>query len=72
MSSTVSLRPHLVYVLQVYGYARTFAKIGIVETLVHTLHEGLSSPGVVSASIALKAVAVNVSLCTNCDELWFL
>ena len=61
---TVSLKncSHLVDVLQVYGYARRFAKMGIVETLVHTLHEGLSSPCVVSACIALKAVAVNVSL----------
>ena len=27
-----------------------------------SLHAGLSSPGLVSASIALKAIAVNVSL----------
>lgn len=33
-----------------------------METLVETLSEGLSSPNIVSASIALKAVAVNVSL----------
>ncbi|KAL3515248.1 hypothetical protein ACH5RR_022150 [Cinchona calisaya] len=50
---------------QVYGYARTFAKLGIVETLVHTLNEGLSSPCVVSASIALKAVAVNDEICRS-------
>ncbi|XP_027105897.1 uncharacterized protein [Coffea arabica] len=50
---------------QVYGYARRFAKMGIVETLVHTLHEGLSSPCVVSACIALKAVAVNDEVCRS-------
>jgi len=48
--------------LQVYGYARNFAKIGIAEVLVDSLHEGLTSPGLVSACVALKAVAVNVSL----------
>ena len=46
---------------QVYGYARKLAKIGIAEALVESLHEGLNSPGLVSASIALKAIAVNVS-----------
>lgn len=47
--------------LQVYGYARRFAKIGIANALVDSLHGGLNSAGLVSASIALKAVAVNVS-----------
>lgn len=48
--------------LQVYGYARRFAKIGIAGALVDSLHGGLASTSLVSASIALKAVAVNVSL----------
>lgn len=47
--------------LQVYGYARRFAKIGIASALVDSLQAGLSSPSLVSASIALRAVAVNVS-----------
>ncbi|XP_059311853.1 uncharacterized protein LOC132063363 [Lycium ferocissimum] len=47
---------------EVYGYARKFAKIGIVEALVDSLHEGIKSPSLVSASVALKAVAVNVSI----------
>lgn len=46
---------------QVYGYARKFAKIGIAEALVDSLSAGLSSPDLVSASITLKVVAVNVS-----------
>ncbi|XP_042495677.1 armadillo repeat-containing protein 6 [Macadamia integrifolia] len=48
---------------QVYGYARRFADIGIAVTLVDALREGLSSPSLVSASIALKAVAVNDEIC---------
>ncbi|XP_075108465.1 uncharacterized protein LOC107781027 [Nicotiana tabacum] len=48
---------------EVYGYARRFAKIGIVEVLVGSLHEGIKSPSLVSASIALKAVAVNDEIC---------
>lgn len=47
---------------QVYGYARNFAKIGVARALVDSLHAGLSSPGLVSASIALRTIAVNVSL----------
>lgn len=47
---------------QVYGYARRFAQIGIAAVLVDSLHEGISSPSLASASIALKAVAVNVCL----------
>lgn len=49
--------------LQVYGYARKFAEVGIAGVLVDSLHEGFSSPNLFSACIALKAVAVNVSLC---------
>jgi len=47
--------------IQVYGYARKFAKIGITDALVDSLHTGLSSPDLVSACITLKATAVNVS-----------
>uniref|UniRef100_A0A7C9B1Q9 Armadillo repeat-containing protein 6 n=1 Tax=Opuntia streptacantha TaxID=393608 RepID=A0A7C9B1Q9_OPUST len=50
---------------QVYGYARNFAKIGIAEVLVDSLHEGLTSPGLVSACVALKAVAVNDEICRS-------
>ncbi|GLT55817.1 hypothetical protein SLA2020_289050 [Shorea laevis] len=50
---------------QVYGYARRFAKIGIARALVDSLHARLSSPGLVSASIALKAVAVNDEICKS-------
>lgn len=48
--------------IQVYGYARNFAKIGIAGALVESVCAGLSSSSLVSASIALKAVAVNVRL----------
>lgn len=50
---------------QVYGYARRFAKIGIARALTESLHGGLSSPSLVSASIALKAVAVNDEICKS-------
>ncbi|GAB4837965.1 hypothetical protein Ancab_027493 [Ancistrocladus abbreviatus] len=50
---------------QVYGYARKFADIGITEALVDSLSEGLSSPSLVSASAALKAVAVNDEICRS-------
>ncbi|KAI4298431.1 hypothetical protein L6164_031992 [Bauhinia variegata] len=53
---------------QVYGYARKLAKIGIAEALVDSLRAGLSSPGLVSASIALKAVAVNDEICKSIAE----
>ncbi|KAI9124143.1 hypothetical protein K1719_005443 [Acacia pycnantha] len=53
---------------EVYGYARKFAKIGIAEALVDSLHAGLTSPGLVSASIALKAVAVNDEICKSIAE----
>ncbi|XP_021731720.1 armadillo repeat-containing protein 6-like isoform X2 [Chenopodium quinoa] len=50
---------------QVYGYARQFAKAGIAEALVDSLQEGLTSPTLVSASVALKAVAVNDEICRS-------
>ncbi|WCJ33766.1 ARM repeat superfamily protein [Euphorbia peplus] len=53
---------------QVYGYARRFAKIGIAEALVESLHGGLTSPSLVSACIALKAVAVNDEICKSIAE----
>ncbi|KAK4563018.1 hypothetical protein RGQ29_005488 [Quercus rubra] len=53
---------------QVYGYARRLAKIGIARALVDSLHAGLSSPGLVSASIALKAIAVNDEICKSIAE----
>ncbi|KAL3814198.1 hypothetical protein ACJIZ3_015466 [Penstemon smallii] len=46
----------------VFGYARKFAKLGIAEILVDSLG-GLSSPSLISASIALRAVAVNDEIC---------
>ncbi|OIW01914.1 hypothetical protein TanjilG_15239 [Lupinus angustifolius] len=53
---------------QVYGYARKFAKIGIAEALVESLHLGLSSPDLVSACISLKAIAVNDEICKSIAE----
>ncbi|KAL9354501.1 hypothetical protein Peur_052471 [Populus x canadensis] len=53
---------------QVYGYARRFAKIGIARALVESLRSGLTSPSLVSASIALKAVAVNDEICKSIAE----
>lgn len=53
---------------QVYGYARRFAKIGIAGALTDSLHAGLSSPSLVSASFALKAVAVNDEICKSIAE----
>ncbi|KAJ7001126.1 armadillo repeat-containing protein 6-like [Populus alba x Populus x berolinensis] len=53
---------------QVYGYARRFAKIGIAIALVESLRSGLTSPSLVSASIALKAVAVNDEICKSIAE----
>jgi hypothetical protein len=49
-------------VFQVYGYARTFAKLGIATALTEALQAGIGSDSLVSASTALKAIAVNVSL----------
>ncbi|KAB2634764.1 armadillo repeat-containing protein 6 [Pyrus ussuriensis x Pyrus communis] len=46
--------------IQVYGYAQKFAKIEIVGALVESIRVGLSSSSLVSASIALKDVAVNI------------
>ncbi|KVI10771.1 armadillo repeat-containing protein 6 isoform X1 [Cynara cardunculus var. scolymus] len=53
---------------QVYGYARQFAKTGIAEALVESLKDGISSPSLVSATIALKAVAVNDEICRSVAE----
>ncbi|XP_062091648.1 uncharacterized protein LOC133797675 [Humulus lupulus] len=53
---------------QVFGYARKFANIGIAEALVASLQAELSSPSLVSASIALKAVAVNDEICRSISE----
>ncbi|KAI8554419.1 hypothetical protein RHMOL_Rhmol05G0097600 [Rhododendron molle] len=53
---------------EVYGYARRFAKIGIAEVLVDSLKEGLNSPSLVSATITLKAVAVNDEICRSIAE----
>ncbi|XP_027361471.1 armadillo repeat-containing protein 6 [Abrus precatorius] len=53
---------------QVYGYARKFAKIGIAEALVDSLHAGLSSPDLFSACITLKAIAVNDEICKSIAE----
>ncbi|KAI3889797.1 hypothetical protein MKX03_033835 [Papaver bracteatum] len=50
---------------QVYGYARKFAEVGIAGVLVDSLHEGFSSPNLLSACIALKAVAVNDEICRS-------
>ncbi|KAK1313385.1 hypothetical protein QJS10_CPA06g02124 [Acorus calamus] len=50
---------------QVYGYARRFYKIGIADSLVDALREGLNSAGLVSACVALKAVAVNDEICRS-------
>ena len=49
------------FYVQVYGYARKFAKIGIAEALVDSLSAGVSSHDLISACITLRAVAVNVS-----------
>ncbi|XAR72877.1 hypothetical protein NMG60_11019663 [Bertholletia excelsa] len=53
---------------QVYGYARRFAKTGIAEALVGLLKEGISSPSLISAAVALKAVAVNDEICRSIAE----
>ncbi|CAH9125820.1 unnamed protein product [Cuscuta epithymum] len=48
---------------QVFGYARRFAKIGVVEALVGSLSQGIRSPSMLSACNALKSVAVNEEIC---------
>ncbi|CAK8571199.1 unnamed protein product [Lathyrus sativus] len=53
---------------QVYGYARRFAKIGIPEAIVDSLHTGLGSPDLISACITLKATAVNDEICKSIAE----
>ncbi|XP_010530876.1 PREDICTED: armadillo repeat-containing protein 6 [Tarenaya hassleriana] len=53
---------------QVYGYARTFAKLGIARALTEALQAGVGSDSLVSASIALKAIAVNDEICKSIAE----
>ncbi|KAH0940762.1 hypothetical protein HID58_000399 [Brassica napus] len=53
---------------QVYGYARTFAKLGIAKALTEALQEGIGSDSLVSASIALKSIAVNDEICKSIAE----
>ncbi|CAH9057670.1 unnamed protein product [Cuscuta europaea] len=48
---------------QVFGYARRFAKIGVVEALVGSLSQGIRSPSMLPACNALKLVAVNEEIC---------
>lgn len=50
---------------QVYGYARQFAKLGIPESLVDSLLEGLTSPTLISSTAALKALVVNDEICRS-------
>ncbi|XP_010447171.1 PREDICTED: armadillo repeat-containing protein 6-like [Camelina sativa] len=54
---------------QVYGYARTFAKLGIATALTEALQAGIGSDSLVSASIALKAIAVNDEICKSIAEI---
>lgn len=54
---------------QVFGYAQKFSKSGIAEVLVDSLREGLSSPCLISASIALKAVSVNEEICRSISHI---
>ncbi|KFK30021.1 hypothetical protein AALP_AA7G207600 [Arabis alpina] len=53
---------------QVYGYARTFAKLGIAKALTEALQVGIGSDSLVSASIALKSIAVNDEICKSIAE----
>ncbi|VVB10449.1 unnamed protein product [Arabis nemorensis] len=53
---------------QVYGYARTFAKLGIAKALTEALQAGICSDSLVSASIALKSIAVNDEICKSIAE----
>ncbi|KAF8112337.1 hypothetical protein N665_0065s0108 [Sinapis alba] len=53
---------------QVYGYARTFAKLGIARALTEALQAGIGSDSLVSASIALKSIAVNDEICKSIAE----
>ncbi|CAH2076951.1 unnamed protein product [Thlaspi arvense] len=53
---------------QVYGYARTFAKLGIATALTEALQAGIGSDSLVSASIALKSIAVNDDICKSIAE----
>ncbi|KAH6825934.1 ARM repeat superfamily protein [Perilla frutescens var. hirtella] len=54
---------------QVFGYARKFSKSGIAGVLVDSLREGLSSPCLISASIALKSIAVNDEICRSISQI---
>ncbi|XP_020255904.1 armadillo repeat-containing protein 6 isoform X2 [Asparagus officinalis] len=54
---------------QVFGYARRFAKLGIANALIGALQGGQrSSSSLISACIALKAVAVNDEICRSISE----
>lgn len=53
---------------QVYSYARTFAKLGIATALTEALQAGIGSDSLVSASTALKAIAVNDEICKSIAE----
>jgi hypothetical protein len=48
--------------MQVFGYSRKFAEIGIAEVLVIALREQVAPSSLPSACAALKAIAVNVSI----------
>ncbi|KAK9714047.1 hypothetical protein RND81_06G067800 [Saponaria officinalis] len=56
---------HRVAASQVFGYARRFAKLGIADALARSLCQDLTSPSLVSACVALKAVAVNDDICRS-------
>ncbi|XP_078157354.1 ARM repeat superfamily protein [Carex rostrata] len=53
---------------QVFGYARTFAKVGMADALVNALRKGVGSSCLPSACAALKAVAVNDEICKSISE----
>lgn len=48
--------------MQVYGYSRKFAEIGVAEVLVIALREQVAPSSLPSACAALKAIAVNVRI----------
>ncbi|KAG2307528.1 hypothetical protein Bca52824_027276 [Brassica carinata] len=47
---------------------RTFAKLGIARALTEALQAGIGSNTLVSASIALKSIAVNDEICKYIAE----
>ncbi|XP_031496381.1 uncharacterized protein LOC116261710 [Nymphaea colorata] len=53
---------------QVFGYARRFAKIGMARVLVDALCHRLDQSSLVSASLSLRAVAVNEEICRMIAE----